>query len=70
MKNNNNNNCNVLGTGDKVSDHDHVLRLKPLALKKRELANDPTKVETDRERSANTTKLRNHGDARPLGGNK
>jgi hypothetical protein len=69
----NGNNCPVLGTGEKESDHAHVSKSTPMDLKRKELQNDPmyqTKSESDlnAKREENTRKARQEGHVRPLGG--
>ena len=67
------NNCSVLGTGDKTSDHSYVSKRTPIDIKKSEFL-DTEKYYTDlnagfdRVRETTTRIARDKGKARPLGG--
>jgi hypothetical protein len=66
-------NCNLLGTGDKASDHAHVSRVTPIQTKAKELADDKkyrTALVPDinKAREQRTTRLRRQtqGTVKPL----
>jgi hypothetical protein len=54
------NNCGLLGTGANLSDHAHVTRQTPMAIKKKEIENDPVTKRNSRTaltRNANQLQL-------------
>lgn len=59
-------NCDVLQEGRKVSDHKHVSKMTPLAVKKRELENDPQYEAISKSREKDTSAKRRNKDVRPL----
>lgn len=65
----NGNNCCVLGDGNSAGDHGHVTRMTPLDIKKKELMQAKTETEAqEKEQMVQAGKMREVGDARPLGG--
>jgi hypothetical protein len=60
-------NCDLLQEGRNESDHSHVSKMTPLAVKKRELENDPQYQAIDKGREKRTTAKRQSKDGvRPL----
>ncbi len=64
------NNCNVLQTGDKASDHSHCTKTTPMKTRRAEIMNDPQyqSEAMDRAREHATTRARRDGPVRPHGG--